>query len=884
MTDATVGFLLQNLKEILIYNADLIGGVEDNVRDLCEDLETLKGFIKEYTRRQHKNDILKGVLKQIRNVVNDAEDAIETFLVEASIRNNRSFLKKVFHVFDTPFKVRRAAKQIESVRERVKGIYSNKTKLGLEALQLQIEEESHRAPQERKSSPVVEEYEVIGFDEEAKAVIDMLTDATEELQTISIVGMGGLGKTTLAKKILHDPKIEYEFNIRAFVYVSQSYQRKEVFLRILRAVTQVTSDTYTMSDDMLAEMIQEQLRNRKYFFIMDDVCTRDAWDDIKIAFPYNDRSSRVLITSRNRSVALHANPRIQPYDLHFLTTDESRKLLRRKVFGEESCPFHLEEYESVIIQKCGGLPQAIVGTAGILINHSTASYWWRKVSETVNDSGSGDQSNDVLTLSYNNLPFHLKPCFLYLGVFPEDYEISAWKLMQLWISEGFIESDGEPSKEEVAENYLHDLVDRDLVTMGQRRSDGRIKTCRIRSSVRDFCKKESLEENIFQEITRFGSSVDSNPTMENYRRLCVNFSFSEYLLSEPSGSRVRSLVNFVKEGVVLDAERLSGITESFKLLRILEIRSIGFTSFPKELCDLVLLKYLCISGDFAVLPQEVSNLWNMQTLVVETSTQTIEVEADIWKLLHLRHFLITNASANILCPPPTITHTGRGNLQTISSISPESCRRELFDTNPRLKKLGVRGKLALLLENYSECNLFESLYKLDFLENLKLYNDDPSSKMRVIPHEHTFPKRLTKITLSNTMLDWMFMSTLGKLENLQVLKLKDNAFQGGWWETEDKGFRRLRVFVIGETDLVAWKASAHHFPVLRTLVLKNCSKLEAIPSGLAEISNLQKIELFYTSPSVVSSARKIQNLKIQLQAQESTKGSSFKLSIYPPEQ
>lgn len=744
---------------------------------------------------------------------------------------------------------------------------------------------------------------MVGFDEETKAVIDILTGESEQLQAISIVGTGGLGKTTLAKRILHDPKIEYEFNVRSFIYVSQSYKRKEVFLRILRAITIVSADTYNMSDDMLAEMIREQLRNRKYFFIMDDVCTRDAWDDIKIAFPYRDNSSsRVLITTRNRSVALHANPRMQPYDLHFLTTDESRRLLRRKVFGdEESCPFDLEEYESVIIQKCGGLPQAIVGTAGILINHSTASYWWRKVSETVNDSGSADQNSDVLALSYNNLPFHLKPCFLYLGVFPEDYEIPAWKLMQLWVSEGFVESDGDQSMEEVAENYLHDLVDRDLVTVVQRRSDGRIKTCRIRSSVREFCKKESSEENMFQEISRFfnSSAASSNPMVENYRRLCVNFSFSDYIQSKPSGSRVRSLMNFVKEGgegggvgVVLDGERISEMSESFKLLRVLEIGSVNFTSFPTELCDLVLLKHLCISGDFPVLPQEVSNLWNIQTLIVQTSTQIIEIEADIWKLMQLRHFIIPNASGNILRPPSPATtaaassHGSRGSLQTISSISPQSCRKELFDLNPRIKKLGVRGKLELLLENYTECNLFESLYKLDFLENLKLYNDDPSSKMRVIPHEHTFPKQLSKITLCNTKLDWMFMSTLGKLENLQVLKLKENAFKGEWWETEEKGFRRLRVFVIGETNLVAWKASAHDFPVLRTLVLKNCTKLEAIPSGLAEIPNLQKIELFYTNSSVVSSARKIQNLKIQLQAQESSsnKGSGFKLSIYPPEQ
>lgn len=883
--DAAVGFMLENLKEFIQYNADLIGGLSRNAQQLYSDLDLMRAFIKKYTEINTDNDILEKLANDVRNLVHQAEDAIEEYIICETLQKGRNMGAKTVHFLGYVSDLRDVGKQIEDVSAKVRQFYQERAPLGLEALKI---EEGSKKGEKKKKALVVEEDNVVGFEDEAEKVIELLTGESEQLEILSIIGMLGLGKTTLAKKVLNDPKVEYEFFTRAFVNVSQEYERREVFINILSALTQITPEITMMPDDKIIEILRKLLETRKYLIVMDDVWTREAWDDLKVAFPNNKKRSRVLITSRHRQVATHANPSKNPHDLRFMTGDESRELLRRKVFGENVSPApHLQAYELRILDKCDGLPLAIVVIAGILLSHRDRNDWWEKVAEGVNDYVARDQSqsNDVIKLSFNHLPYHLKACFLYLGVFREDFEIPSWKLLRLWISEGFIQKDGDMILEDVAEDYLEDLVDRNLVMVGQRRSNGQIKTCRIHDTLRDFCKKEALKQDLFHEIKNFNQTtfLAQHPALKSYRRICINSNVYNYVISKPSCERVRSFLTFAKEETTLSPDHISSIPKAFRLLRVLEARSITFTRFPNELLYLVLLKYIAISCNFKFIPDKLSNLRNLQTIIIETSSRTLEFRADIWKLALLRH-LNTNASTSFQkSKGPFVAN---GNLQTLSTISPESCTAEMFERSPNLKKLGICGKLAGVIQASGDSVLFDSLVKLEHLENLKLLNDDITRQLHALPRETNFPRNLRKLTLMNTLLDWRHMSTLGKLYKLEVLKLKDNAFEGELWETEDGGFRCLKVLHIGNTNLVLWKANANQFPVLTGLYLRHCGKLEAIPNGIADIASLQIIDLYCcTNPSVAVSARKIQLLKLQQLAQrKSNKTNQFKLAVYPPDQ
>ncbi|CAI9092319.1 OLC1v1027519C1 [Oldenlandia corymbosa var. corymbosa] len=889
--DAAVSFLLDNLSQVLVYNVSLVANVKENILKLQQELLTLKGLMKDFSKYNHDSEFLKQTVNEIRGILGEAEDAVDAYLLQAAVQKSRNWASKAFHqITDYPIVLRDVGKQIEEVGLKVKRINEEKVKNGFEVLQYQAIVKLNQSGS--SEAPKVEEDHVIGFDGPAEDVEKLLTQGPEKLEVISIVGMLGLGKTTLAKKVYKDPDVDYEYMIRAFVYVSQDYDKREVLLKILASFTQMTEEVSKMDVEQLEKYLYKQLEGKQYLIVLDDVWDPKDWDRFKDVFPNNNKRCRVLITTRYDRVAEHANRNTDSiYRLKFLELGECRELLRWRVFQKNDCAEELQEFEIEIARKCDGLPLAVVVIAGIIVNHRDRVDWWKDVANSVKDYIARDttQTTKVIELMYNRLPNHLKPCFLYLGVFREDFEIPVWKLVRLWISEGLIQQEGNFNLEDMAEVYLEELVYRNLVMVGTRRANDRIKTCRMHDTLREFCKKEAAEENLFQEIRKdnWSTFTSGAPILDQYRRMCINnVNILDYISGTPSGKCIRSFLTFVKEETPVEPKLVSSIPKTFKLLRVLEIQSLIFTRFPVDLCNLVLLKYIAISSNFSSLPSSLSTLWNLQTLIVNTTCRTLDIKADLWKMPHFRH-LHTNAATILPSPSPKSQKnkedSSTKSMQTLCTISPGSCKKEVFERAPNLRKLGICGMLTKLFEVNGESSLLPHLRKLESLQNLKLLNDDISNKLYSLPSKSSFPPSLTKLTLLNTLLEWKEMRTLGELESLEVLKLKEYAFQGKLWQTEKGGFRRLKHLYIGHTDLVVWEASVDHFPKLKSLELNGCDKLQAIPHGLADISTLEMVVLHCTNPQVASSARRLQVLRLE-QAKKGTKvHKSFKVSVYPPE-
>ncbi|XP_020548572.1 putative late blight resistance protein homolog R1B-16 [Sesamum indicum] len=778
---------------------------------------------------------------------------------------------------------------MEKVSDQVKEIYGDKTRFDFSSLIV-----GDGGPDESElitQPPLQRRGKVVGFEDEAKKLVGCLFEETQQLDVISIIGMPGLGKTTLAEKIFTNSVIQYEFPRRIWVSVSQEFTRKDIFLTILREFTRLDEDMYHKSDQELAELVSSYLEKDKFFLVMDDVWTGKDWEKLQIALPKRNKMGKVLITSRHEEVGWSANRDRRPHRLRFLTEEESWLLLQMEVFGELECPSELEGLGKRTAHQCAGLPLAIVVVGGIL----SKKFWvsndmaanrnaWRKMSENVStylSEDPGRRMEKLIALSYDELPYHLRACFLYLGIFPEDFEIPVRELIRMWIAEGFIQQKSGFTLEEIAENYLEDLVNRNLVRADKRTVDGRVKTCRIHDMLRDFCIREAgiERENFLQEMKSSGDGFEpSIVEVKKFRRVCAHSNFLSFITSNPYGPRTRSLCCFSKEEITLSPENVSSIPKAFKLLRVLAVTPVVFTRFPLDLTQLIHLKYIALSSTFKVLPEVLTKLWNLQTLIIHTTSRALKVKADIWQMIQLR-YLKTNASITL-----AFETTGKGGaekLQTFYNLSPESCTENFCKKARYLKELGIRGRLALLLDaKGSRYSPFDFVEMMQHLENLKLINDlslsPPSEWQLKIPPPFKFPPKLRFLTLSFTYFEWSNMSVLGLLENLEVLKLKDNAFVGKSWETTDGGFRRLEVLQIGYTDLVYWVASAHHFPRLRCLELRNCEELEEVPFGLAEIPSLEIMHLHRSTKSAVDSAKKIQQAKQQ-------KKEGFSLSIFPPD-
>ncbi|KAH6794735.1 hypothetical protein C2S52_005212 [Perilla frutescens var. hirtella] len=871
MAEAAVTFLLEQLKEVVIGYKDLISGAEKELELLKNDLGLLKAFLKDAAKKRRKDHVLKELERRIREVVYEVEDIIDACFTKAIEAKTKKYSYKRINL----------AKDVKSIREdKVLPLFKDTDKFDS---MHRINADGSRTPDDQrtklKRDTPIRQNRVVGFEDEEETITGYLKEKRNELDVISIVGIPGQGKTTLAWKIYQNDDIGFHFPIRIWVYITQKFSSRDVFLQILRKFTP-SQDTSNLNDDELARTVRACLEKEKFLLVLDDVWSVDAWNKIKEVLPLSNGEGKVLITSREVDVGSHSSANRKPHKLRFLTEDESWRLLQYEVYGNlEDCPHELRGIGEHIAVKCDGVPLTIIVIGGILVDQLTRSpstvmavNEWEKVSENVSDALQKDKANritDVVALSYDRLPDDLRDCFVYMGVFPEDYEIPVKMLCGLWIAEGFILPKDEKSLEESAEENFLDLITRNLLKVERTNHMGKAKTCRVHDMIRAFCMTKAREQNFFKEIKKSstGDPGSSDPQAQKFHRLCFHSEISKFLSKNPKDPNVRSFLCFYKQPVELDSEYTSVIPDGFTKLRILESKSIKFKKFPAKVITLIHLRYLTLFiDDLKIIPLQISQLWNLQSLVIQTTSRSIEMKANMWKMIRLRH-LKTNAA--LVLDSKWDGEAGQ-NLQTLDRLSPASCTEVVSKRAKNLRTLGISGKLA---------NIFGTkfLEKLDCLEKLKLVNSLSEDRLHGLPQSNCFPRNLKRLTLMNTFLGWQHMSALAKIQTLESLKLKDNAFDGVSCNVGLDIFPNLQLLLIVNIELVLWVASIHTFPSLRFLVVKNCGNLKEIPECLG--THLEKLEIDRVRNSVVESARVIAETK---KGEVKGKfGDQFKLIIGP---
>ncbi|XP_047258404.1 putative late blight resistance protein homolog R1B-23, partial [Capsicum annuum] len=465
--------------------------------------------------------------------------------------------------------------------------------------------------------PSLEDDEVVGFDEEANKVITRLFEGpAESLDIVPVVGMPGLGKTTLARKIYNDSKLSYEFFSIIWVYVGQSYKIKDIFLNILKFFTKRIEDHLNDDVDTLANLISDYMsKGGRCLIVLDDVWEATVIDHVKKVFPENKKGHRIMMTTRDGYLATYANP--DPHNLKFLNPKESFELLVKRVFGKGSCPDDLVKLGEKIAGSCGGVPLAVVVIAGALRGRPNKSDWQRVQKNVAEHLYKNSQESCLkfVQMSYDRLPQEVQTCFLYCGVFPRGFDIPSWKLIRMWIAEGLIKPQQTYTLEEIAELHLNDLVKRNLLILMQKRSDGQIKACRLHDMLHEFCRKEATNKWLFHEICKTPDNViPSIQDQDTRRRLCIEPSILyDFLSTRPFAEHVRSFYCFSskQKQIELSPNDIKLIHKAFPLIRVLDVESLKFL-FSKDFNQLFHLRYIAISGDFKALPPTFGTFWNLQ--------------------------------------------------------------------------------------------------------------------------------------------------------------------------------------------------------------------------------------------------------------------------------
>lgn len=361
---------------------------------------------------------------------------------------------------------------------------------------------------------------MVGFKEEADLLIDQLTIGPKDLDIVSIVGMPGLGKTTLAKKVYHDENIRRHFDVQAMCCVSLTYDKRKLLLGILNQV----KCSNQQNEKNPADALRKFLLRKKYLLYIDDIWSVDTWEYLSRCLPDDKNGSRILLTSRNIDVASNIKREREPLELRFLDENESWELMKIKMFKEQTCPPDLSKVGENIARKCKGLPLLVILVAGVLSGISNNVESWRRIAESIklDTVTSAKECMEVIELSCKHLPDHLKPCLLYFASFRESEEIPFSNLAWLWTIEGLVPNIEVESVELAAESLLNDLIGRSLIMVNKRRSTGGVRTCHIHDMLHDFCVTKSKEEK-FMQLTSTGKT-DLSSSFYEHRRLCIHHS------------------------------------------------------------------------------------------------------------------------------------------------------------------------------------------------------------------------------------------------------------------------------------------------------------------------------------------------------------------------
>lgn len=871
-------FLLGNLKDFMTsdtfcletsqnQNAEPVFFVKHHIKFLYNEIKILRSFFKEKVREFNEQLELKDLPLHIMNVAYESEYLIDTFMIKDCML--------WYHVIWLTDLV----EEIKLVKFQVSKIFEK------EVCDMRI----HNVCQtSRRStlSPGSARYDGFFVDlrDQAELLVNRLKRGSLQREVVSIVGMPGIGKTTLARQLYTEPSVLYHFHIRAWCWISQVYEKRKLLIDILSEINIGNIDNFhEMSEEDLEVELYQCLKGRRYLIVLDDMWDIEVWNDLERSLPNDENGSRILITSRLHGVALNAHGSFHP--LRLLTDDESWTLLQKKVFHMDDCPEELLKVGKQIAKGCKGLPLAVVAIAGLLHRTNKEEDWWKQVAENLNSLIAEDPQTrcmDILELSYNHLPDYLKPCFLYLGAFIDDKEILVRKLKWLWIAEGFVQTTFLESLEDVAEGYMMDLIDRSLVVVVKRRSKGNgTKTCTVHSIIRDFCLARSKEESFLQlnnrydELFAFSSEVDYGVDADYYPwnsvfyekyRLSICSKRKHFISLKPSGTSVRSLLFFaISDMYPRCPYDVSFISSNFKLLRVLDLECINMGhSFPKGIELLVHLRYLSLSGDIDSVPSSIANLQKLETFLLKGLKGKVTLPDTIWKMTRLRHIHVNCHTAFSLPDDMLEGFCRLGNLVTFSSpfLSKGKDSEKIVRMLPSLQRLR-----CIFSQSQDDSGKYNGFPVLDFLMNLESLSIFFSGR-KPYPSEFNLPLNLKKLTLSNFHLPWDLISEVGRLPSLEVLKLLSQAFEGKTWDMREGEFLKLKFLKLDTLNIAHWSASSDHLPMLEHLVLQSCKHLEEVPLDFANIPTLQMIEMKFCRSSAEESVKRLKEEQLDMGNEE----------------
>ncbi|XP_027186657.1 disease resistance protein RPM1-like [Cicer arietinum] len=892
MAETAVLFALGEVFQFLKEETNLLSGVHRDFLDIKDELEIIQVFLKDADRRAadeaENNDGIRTWVKHMRVASFRIEDVIDEYLLLMHGVNPPgcgALVYKFASSIKTLIPRHRIASEIKDIKLSIRGIRKRSERYnfqishepGPSSSNSTRETENGRWCDPRMSSLFIEETKIVGFEGPREELFGWLLEGAAERTVISVVGMGGLGKTTLAKLVFDSPKVTAHFDCRACITVSQSYTVRGLLINMMEQFCREIEDPLLqmlqkLDDKSLITEVRKYLQHKRYLIFFDDVWKEDFSDQVELAMPNNDEGSRIIITTRMMHVAefFKKSFLVHVHNLQLLSPNKAWKLFCKKAFRFEldgHCPPELEAVSTEIVQKCKQLPLAIVAIGGLLSTKSKTLFEWQKVNQNMSlELGRNAHLTSItkiLSLSYDDLPYYLKPCILYFGIYPEDYSINHKRLTRQWIAEGFVKSDGRRTLEQIAEEYLSELIYRSLVQVSKLGFEGRVKTCHVHDLLRVVIIRKMKHLSFCHFVHEDDESVVTGIT----RRLSTATS-SNNVLKSKNNSYFRAIHVFEKGG--LSDSFMAKLCAKSRILKVLEMQGTSLNHIPNNLGNLDHLRYINLSNTkVKALPKSVGELQNLETLDLR-ETLVHEIPREINKLTKLRHLLAFNRNYeekySILgFTTGVLMEKGIKNLTSLQNICYVEVDHGGVDLIEEMKMLRQLRKLGLRHVKREHGNaLCAAVVEMQHLESLNItaivedeiidlnFVSSPPKirrlhlKARLEKLPDWIPKLecLVKIRLGLSKLKHDPMQSLKNLPNLLKLSLWDNAYDGENLHFQNGGFQKLRELILSHLNRVnSILIEKGALLSLEYFKMEKIPQLKEVPSGIKLLDKLKVIDL-----------------------------------------
>ncbi|KAL5560154.1 hypothetical protein UlMin_036365 [Ulmus minor] len=881
MAESAVTFLVEKLSSLLEKEANLLGGVRNEVAAARDELERIKAFLRTADASEDEDEEIKVWVKQVREVAYDAEDILDEFLYRFGAHQRPGFygyLIKMARTIKTLKARRRIASELASIKTRVTSISDGHKRYGQILSRLEQGSSSSGSAgnntwyELRSDARLLEEAQLVGIEQPKQKLKKCLFDESSSLRVVAVVGMGGLGKTTLVNQVYNDSEVNKHFQHHVWITVSQSFKLEELLKKIIEQLFDSIRQSQprgaqSNNSHELKKIILNFLRERRFLVVLDDVWELQSWDALKYAFPRHNWGSRLLLTTRNTDVASTSTSEFRgdSYHLQPLSEEESWNLFCEKTFQGNPCPSHLETISGNILKRCEGLPLGIVAIGGVLSSKdiNKIEEWdvvYRSLGAELEGNVKLQSVKRILSLSFIDLPYNLKSCFLYLSLFPEDSTFYSFDIVRLWIAEGFVQEMKGRTLEEVGESYFNELLNRSLVQLAREHPDKDWNRFKIHDLVREIVLAKAEDQN-------FAAIVSAkNPRLpEKVRRLSMCTPL-ENLQGDYNFSRLRSLLFFPLEDDSASRFSMSAFFNGgLRLLKVLNCQNFpNLERFPEGITKLYNLRFLSLEGKVTSVPPSIGKLRNLETLDL-SDTQVEELPVEILKLGRLRHVIVYRSFFNdsrfdkfagFKAPPGIETLT---SLQTLTTIKASPGGVDLIRSLGMLKQLRILEIEELGAEHGAA--LCSSLQKLSRLRKLWMETREEDEVLDL--HNISSPalqclQGLYMHGCLEVLPNWLEVDPLESLQalpNLAVLRLQ-KAYGGEALCFKAGGFQMLKelaFFSLGKLRQVTIGKGA--LPRLEELHFEDCKLLEQVPSGLEFLTNLKKIWFIEMNDELVNKNR-----------------------------